>query len=156
MKHLLTFILITLTSYSFSQNGFLTEKELFLGADSIEGKRIIAGIYLESTDSLTIRMDLSILNDWIQKDSITEYLTIDVSSIKHQVFFIPHHTDSIPAYRYVNEHGFEIYLAKEKCFESYNQFGEKNKISCQLSLAQVFLPHHKKFHVSSLPLMYHK
>ena len=92
MKHLLTFTFIALTSYLFSQNGFLKNKELFLGSDSIEGKRIIAGIYIVSTDSLTVKMDLSILNDWIEKDSITEYLTLDKSSIKQQLFFIPYHS----------------------------------------------------------------
>lgn len=101
-------------------------------------------------------MDLSILDDWSEKDSITEYLTLDKSSIKQQLFFIPNHSDSIPAYRYVNENGFEIYLAKETCFESYNQYGEKNKISCQLSFALVHLPEHKKFYVSHLPVMYRK
>ena len=156
MKNILLLIFISLTSYLFSQNGFLKEKELFLGSDSIEGKRIIAGIYLESTDSLTVKMDLTILDDWSEKDSITEYLTLDKSSIKQQLFFIPYHSDSIPAYRYVNENGFEMYLAKETCFESYNQYGEKNKISCQLSFALVHLPVHKKFYVSSLPLMYRK
>lgn len=156
MNRILPLIFISLTSYLYSQNGFLKNKELFLGADSIEGKRIIAGIYILSTDSLTIKMDLSILDDWIQKDSLTEFLTLDKSSITQQLFFIPYHSDSLPAYRYVNENGFEIYLAKEKCVESYTQYGEKNKISCQLSLAQVFLPHHKKFYVSSLPLMYRK
>lgn len=156
MNHIISFVFILLTSCLFSQNGFLKTKELFLGSDSIEGKRIIAGIYIVSTDSLTVKMDLSILDDWIQKDSITEYLTLDKSSIKQQLFFIPYHSDSIPAYRYYNENGFEIYLAKETCFESYNQYGEKNKISCQFSLAQVHLPHRKKFFVSSLPLMYRK
>lgn len=101
-------------------------------------------------------MDLSILDDWIEQDSITEFLTLDKASINQQLFFIPYHSDSIPAYRYFNENGFEIYLGKEKCFESYNQYGEKNKISCQLSLAQVHLPEQKKFYVSSLPLMYRK
>ena len=156
MNRILPLIFITLTSYLYSQNGFLKEKELFLGSDSIEGKRIIAGIYLEAMDSLNVRMDLSILDNWIQKDSITEFLTLDRSSIKEQLFFIPYHSDSLPAYRYVNENGFEIYLAKEKCVESYNQYGEKNKISCQLSLAHVYLPEHRKFYVSSLPLMYRK
>lgn len=156
MKNILLLIFISLTSYLFSQNGFLKNKELFLGSDSIEGKRIIAGIYIVSTDSLTVKMDLSILDNWIQKDSITEYLTLDKSSIKQQLFFIPYHSDSIPAYRYVNENGFEMYLAKETCFESYNQYGEKNKISCQLSFALVHLPVHKEFYVSSLPLMYRK
>lgn len=101
-------------------------------------------------------MELTILDNWSEKDSITEYLTLDKSSIKQQLFFIPYHSDSIPAYRYVNENGFEMYLAKETCFESYNQYGEKNKISCQLSFALVHLPVHKKFYVSSLPLMYRK
>lgn len=101
-------------------------------------------------------MDQSILDDWIEKDSITEFLTLDKSSINQQLFFIPYHSDSIPAYRYFNENGFEIYLAKETCFESYNQYGEKNRISCQLSLALVHLPVYKKFYVSSLPLMYRK
>ena len=156
MKNILLLIFISLTSYLFSQNGFLKNKELFLGSDSIEGKRIIAGIYLESTESVNVRMDLTILDNWIQKDSITEYLTLDKSSIKQQLFFIPYHSDSIPAYRYVNENGFEMYLAKETCFESYNQYGEKNKISCQLSFALVHLPEHKKFYVSHLPVMYRK
>jgi hypothetical protein len=156
LKNILPLTFIALTSYLFSQNGFLKNRELFLGSNSIEGKRIIAGIYIVSTDSLTVKMDLTILDDWSEKDSITEYLTLDKSSIKQQLFFIPYHSDSIPAYRYVNENGFEMYLAKETCFESYNQYGEKNKISCQLSLAQVHLPEQKKFYVSSLPVMYRK
>ena len=156
MKNILLLIFISLTSYLFSQNGFLKNKELFLGFDSIEGKRIIAGIYLVSTDSLTVKMDLTILDNWIQKDSITEYLALDKSSITQQLCFVPYHSDSLPAYRYVNENGFEMYLAKETCIESYNQYGEKNKISCQLSFALVHLPEQKKFYVSSLPLMYRK
>lgn len=156
MNSIFPFIFIALTSYSFSQNGYLKKKELFLGADSIEGKRIIAGMYLMSTDSLTLRMALSILDDWLQKDSITEFLTLDRSSIKRHLFFIPYQSDSIPAYRYVNEHGFEIYLAKEHCFESYNQYGAKNNVSCQFTLAHVYLPEYQKFYISSLPLMYHK
>lgn len=156
MNPIFTLIFIALSSYSFSQNGYLKKKELFLGADSIEGKRIIAGMYLVSTDSLTLRMDLSILDEWIQKDSITEFLTLDRSSIKRHLFFIPYQSDSIPAYRYVNEHGFEIYLAKEHCFESYNQYGVKNNVSCQFTVAHVYLPEYQKFYISSLPLMYHK
>jgi len=109
-----------------------------------------------STDSSTLRMDLTILDDWIPKDSITELLTLDQSSIKQPLFFIPYQSDSIPAYRYVNEYGFEIYLAKEHCFESYNQYGVKNNASCQFTMARVYLPEYQKFYVSSLPLMYHK
>ena len=156
MNPIFTLIFIALSSYSFSQNGYLKKKELFLGADSIEGKRIIAGMYLVSTDSLTLQMDLTILDNWIPKDSITELLTLDQSSIKQPLFFIPYQSDSIPAYRYVNEYGFEIYLAKEHCFESYNQYGVKNNASCQFTMARVYLPEYQKFYVSSLPLMYHK
>jgi hypothetical protein len=156
LNRILPLIFIALTSYSFSQNGYLKKKEIFLGADSIEGKRIIAGMYLVSTDSSTLRMDLTILDDWIPKDSITELLTLDQSSIKQPLFFIPYQSDSIPAYRYVNEYGFEIYLAKEHCFESYNQYGVKNNASCQFTMARVYLPEYQKFYVSSLPLMYHK
>ena len=156
MNPIFTLIFIALSSYSFSQNGYLKKKELFLGADSIEGKRIIAGMYLVSTDSLTLQMDLTILDNWIPKDSITELLTLDQSSIKQRLFFIPYQSDSIPAYRYVNEYGFELYLAKEHCFESYHQDGVKMNVSCQFTLAQVYLPEYKKFYVHSLPLMYLK
>ncbi len=156
MNPIFTLIFIAFTSYSFPQNGYLKKKELFLGADSIEGKRIIAGMYLVSTDSLTLQMDLTILDNWMQKDSITEFLTLDQSSTRQPLFMISHPSDTLPAYRYVNEHGFEIYLAKEHCFESYNQYGVKNNASCQFTLAQVYLPEYKKFYVHSLPLMYYK
>jgi hypothetical protein len=156
MNPIFTLIFIALSSYSFSQNGYLKKKELFLGADSIEGKRIIAGMYLVSTDSLTLQMDLTILDNWMQKDSITELLTLDQSSIRQPLFMISHPSDSIPAYRYFNERGFELYLAKEHCFESYHQDGVKMNVSCPFTLAQVYLPEYQKFYVHSLPLMYHK
>lgn len=155
MRHLIVFTFF-ITSNLFSQNNYLKNKELFLGADSIESKKIIAGIYIIAIDSFNIKMDLDILDDWIQKDSITEYLSIDKSSIKQNLFFIQHDSDSIPAYRYLNEKGFEIYLEKERCHESYNQYGAKYEMSCQLGIAQVYLPKNKKFYVNSLPLMYNK
>lgn len=147
---------ILIASNIFSQYDYLKKKQLFLGADSIEGKKIIAGIYLVAIDSFKVKMDLDILDDWKQKDSITEYLMLDKSSIKQNLFFIIRDSDTFPAYRYSNENGFEIYLEKESCHESYNQDGVKNPIYCNFYLLQVYLPRKKKLYVNSLPLMFHK
>ncbi len=155
MRLFILSIFIIITSYTFSQFGHIRRREVFGGRANIEGKDIISAVYLTSIDSFNIKMELEILDDWKFKDTITENLSIDKSSINQNLFFIIYNSDYIPTYRYINENGFEIYLEKEKCHDGYNQNDEKIK-RCQFHLIQVSLPRNKKFYVKSLPLMFTK
>lgn len=108
------------------------------------------------TPDITIKMQLDILDDWVLKDTLTEYLCIDTSSIHQNMFYIHDDLDSFPAYRYINENGYELYIEKERCYDSYDQNGKKNKKHCTYDLVSILLPKARKLYVERLPLMYHK
>jgi hypothetical protein len=98
----------------FSQLEFTKqERLLFVGSDEIEEKRIISGVYIMPIDSFHLELQLDILDDWVQKDSIHTIIEIDTSSIYTDYFFISRNDKKYPAYRFYNTDGFELIIAKE-------------------------------------------
>ena len=147
----LLFYSITHAQLKFIERG----KILFVGGDSIEGKKIISGIYITPIDSFNLKMELSILDDWKLKDSLTEILTIDKTTINANIYFIDRYNDSFPAYRYTNLNGFELFISKERFYDRGGYTKEITK-TYNLDFAQVYISDKKKFYVKTLPLMFKK
>jgi len=141
----------------FSQLEFTKNKRLlFVGADNIEGKRIISGVYVTPKDSFHLEVRLDILDDWVQKDSVYFLVEIDTSSIFSENYTIELDGKTLPAYRFQNPEGFELIIEKERKF-TYTPLNSSNEvIGYQSDLVKVILPKNKDYYVKSLPLMFNK
>jgi hypothetical protein len=150
-KLLISFLFIF--SSPFSQTDYDLNRELFIGADSIENKKIIAGFYFTKLDNSLFKMELDVMDDWVLKDSLVEYLKIDEASNVADLFYI---NDTIPAYRFFNANGFEVYIEKIKCFEPTIDVDENRQYKCRFGRAKVILPNSKSYYVCTLPNMFNK
>jgi hypothetical protein len=141
----------------FSQLEFTKQKRLlFVGADSIEGKRIIAGAYITPIDSFHLDIKLDLLNDWVQKDSIHVLVEIDTSSIHSDCFTIAHNDIKYPAYRFYTIEGVELFVAKELKY-TYKSYKSDNETRAYIiNFIQLVLPINSTYFVKSLPLMFNK
>ena len=151
ISFLLLYSKITNAQLKFIEKG----KILFVGADSIEGKKIISGIYITPIDSFNLKMELSILDDWKLKDSLTEILSIDKETIYRNIYFLHRYNDSFPAYRYFNLNGFELYISKERFYKS-GRYTKEITETYNLDFAQVYISDKRKLYVKTLPLMFKK
>lgn len=156
MKTLQIILFLLTINQTFGQLEFTKQERLyFLGADSIEDKKIISAIYITPIDSFNLNVQFHILDDWKHKDSMTVHVGIDTSSIMNDKYFI-YHVDSFPCYRFSNTAGFEILIAKERFHESYDQYGVYQGKTYSIGFAQLILPNDRMFYVKSLPLMFEK
>lgn len=130
------------------------ERLFFLGADMIEGKKIISGIYVTPVDNTHMKLELDVLDDWKHKDSVREEVALDPETAKADLYFIRRNADSVPAYRYTNARGYELLLAKESYFE-YTRNG-KTERNYAFSYAVLSLPGNRQSYVRTLPLMFEK
>ena len=141
----------------FSQLEFTKqERLLFVGSDEIEGKRIISGVYIMPIDSFHLELQMDILDDWVQKDSIHTIVEIDTSSIYTDSFFISRNDKKYPAYRFYNTDGFEIIIAKELKYTYTPRNSSNETTAYMVNFVQLSLPKNNTYYVKSLPLMFNK
>lgn len=132
------------------------ERLLFVGSDQIDGKRIISGVYIMPIDSFHLELQLDILDDWVQKDSIHTIVEIDTSSIYTDSFIISRNDKTYPAYRFYNTDGFELIIAKELKY-TYSPRNNSNETTAYMvNFVQLSLPKNDTYYVKSLPLMFNK
>lgn len=160
MQYLRKLLLITLlvkSQNTFSQLEFTKqERLLFVGSDEIEGKKIISGVYIMPIDSFHLELELDILDDWVQKDSIHTIVEIDTSSIYSDSFSITRNDKSYPAYRFYNTEGIELIIAKELKY-TYKPYNSNNETTAYMvNFVQLSLPKKNTYYVKSLPLMFNK
>lgn len=135
----------------FMQGGRL----LFLGSDQIEGKKIIAGVYITPTGHENLRLEIDVMDNWVGKDSLREQVTLDRRSVSKDKYFVMLEGTQHPAYRFANKSGLEILIEKEKFYESYDAYGTCTR-HWNISLAQIHLPQKRRSYVQTLPLMHQK
>ncbi len=154
----IVYLVIIPSSLAFGQLEFTKrDKWLFVGADSIEGKRIISGVYISPIDSSHLNLKIDILDNWVKKDSIDVKVILDESSIKSDHYFVILDKKKVSAYRFYNVDGFEILIAKERWHDnSYDQKGVKLERTYSLSIVEVKWTEDKKRYVKTLPVMYGK
>jgi hypothetical protein len=141
----------------FSQLEFTKqERLLFVGSDEIEGKRIISGVYIMPIDSFHLELQLDILDDWVQKDSIHTIVEIDTSSINTDSFFILRNDKRYPAYRFYNTDGFELIIAKELKYSYISRNSSNETTAYMVNFVQLSLPKNNTYYVKTLPLMFNK
>ncbi len=141
----------------FSQLEFAKqERLLFVGSDQIDGKRIISGIYIMPIDSFNLELQLDILDDWVQKDSIHTIVEIDTSSIYTDLFFISRNDKKYPSYRFYNTDGFELIIAKELKYTYTSRNSSNETTAYMVNFVQLSLPKNNTYCVKSLPLMFNK
>lgn len=157
LRAILLFTLLFSSSSTFSQLEFTkNERLLFLGSDEIEGKKIISGVYIMPIDSFHLELQLDILDDWVQKDSIHALLEIDTSSIYSDSFTITRNDKRYPAYRFFNTEGIELIIAKELKY-TYKPNNSSNETTAYMvNSVQLSLPKNKTYYVKTLPLMFNK
>ena len=142
----------TFSQLEFTKNGRL----LFLGSDEIEGKKIISGVYILPIDSFHLVLQLDILDDWVQKDSIHTLVEIDISSIYSGSFTITRNYKSYPAYRFYNTDGIELLIAKELKYTYKSHNSSTETTAYMVNFVQLLLPKNKTYYVKTLPLMFNK
>ena len=141
----------------FAQLEFTQEKRLlFIGTDSIQGKNSIAGCYITPIDSFHLKLEIDILDNWIQKEKIMTTVEIDPMSIKGDVFKISSFQDSVFAYRFINKEGFEVFIEVERHFTFYAQGSSIAESTYAMGVMQIHLPPRKKYYVRELPLFHCK
>lgn len=131
------------------------DRTLFVGADSIEGKKIIAGVYVIPTDHESLRLEIDVMDNWVGKDSLLEQVTLDRKSVRKDKYFVTLNDTKYPAYRFANKSGLEILIEKEKFHESYDAYGICTR-HWNISFAQIYLPQKRRSYVQTLPLMHQK
>jgi hypothetical protein len=141
-----------LTQLKFTQE----ERLVFVGSDSIENNRIIASVYIFPKDSSHLTLEIEILHNWKVKEKIVDSVTLDFQSLSGQDVYLTLQSDTLPAYRFFNNEGLEIIIAKEQFFEISPKNRAKGVKPYSLSIAQIILPKNKKYYVNELPLMYYK
>lgn len=141
----------------FSQLEFTNQKRLlFVGSDQMNGKKIISGVYIMPIDSFHLELQLDILDDWVQKDSIHTVVEIDTSSIYLDSFFISCNDKKYPAYRFYNIEGFELIVAKELKYTYSSGNSSDETTTYIVNFVQLYLPKSISYYVQSLPLMFNK
>ncbi len=144
-------------SYAYGQLEFTKKKRLlFVGAERIKGKQLVLGVYISPIDSFNLKLDIDILVDWKLKDSINAIVAIDKKSINDSLYSVVFHNEKLPAYRFCNDNGLEIFIVKEKYFKSYDSSKNITKESYYMRCMQIVLPKGKKYYVKHLPVMYEK
>ena len=150
-------IIIFYNQIIFGQLEFTNEKRLlFFGSEMIENKNIISSVYISPIDSTNLKLQIDVLDNWDRKESINISVKFDESSLNN-LFFINDTDIRKAAYRYFNNNGIEIFIAKEEWHDnSYNQNNEKIEKFYTLSIVEIILPKNKKYYVNRLPIMFQK
>jgi hypothetical protein len=157
LRILLLYTLLFISHSTFSQLEFTKNgRLLFLGSDEIEGKKIICGVYILPIDSFHLVLQLDILDDWVQKDSIHTLVEIDTSSIYSGSFTITRNDKSYPAYRFYNTDGIELLIAKELKYTYKSHNSSTETTAYMVNFVQLLLPKNKTYYVKTLPLMFNK
>ena len=159
MKILITLSLILFHSHVvWAQLEFTKrDKWFFVGADSIEGNRIISDVVISPVDSSHLKLTIGIRDNFILKETILDSVKIDTSSIRNDKYFIDRNNKKLSAYRFYSASGLEILVTKELWNDnSYNSKGEKLDRYYTLLMVDVKLPRNKKRYVKTLPLMFEK
>jgi hypothetical protein len=143
----------------FAQLEFTQSKRTlhFVGAEKIENKYIIAGVYIKPIDSTHLRLDVSISDDWIPEDSLDVIVTLDSSSLSNS-FYIhnPYSTDSCLCYIFKNDDGYSIKIQKESFYYSKDKEGNRIRKIIYPDMVQICLPQSRRSYVSRLPVMFKK
>jgi len=159
MRQFITLVILMFCNQMiFGQLEFTNEKRiLFVGSDMMENKNIISSVYISPIDSFNLKLKINILDNWVEKESLNISVKLDESSLNNNVFFINNQSVKKAAYRYFNDNGIEIFIAKEEWHDnSYNQKGEKIDKFYTMSIVEIILPKNKKHYVNKLPIMFKK
>jgi hypothetical protein len=157
LRIVVLFTLLFNSSSTFSQLEFTKiERLLFVGSDEIEGKKIISGVYVMPIDSFHLELQLDILDDWVQKDSVHTLVEIDTSSIYSDLFTITYNDKNYPAYRFYNTDGIELLIAKELKYTYNSHKSSTETTAYTVNFVQSSLPKNKTYYVKTLPLMFNK
>lgn len=158
-------MVLLLFTFLFGNNTVLAQLEftqstrtlLFVGAERIENKYIIAGVYIKPIDSTHLRLDVSISDDWIPEDSLDIFVTLDSSSLANSFYILnPYSTDSSLCYVFKNDDGYLIKIQKESFYYSKDNVGNRIRKIIYPDLVQIYLPPTRKSYVSRLPGMFKK
>lgn len=119
---------------SYSQNNHLFERKraLYVSAGHLSGKRIVAGIQIQSIDSLNqqVHVKFELLANWKQIDSSEYDLFLDTT--KHEFIFVDGHEYEAIQYRSKDS---EVKINFEKPREyTYFVRGETEKITIWTSI----------------------
>lgn len=154
----LVFISIFFSSFiGFGQLEFMEkERLLFVGVDSIENKKIISSVYVIPLDSIRLKVKVNILHQWKSVEKFEIELKVDQASVEKNAHQIILKSDTSSAYRFYNDDGYEMLIAKEKHFSYYKQGGTEEQYAYSMSSLQVLLPKEEKHFVSHLPFMHEK
>lgn len=151
------FSILLFSTTGFSQLEFMQKDRLFfLGSEMQEKKWIIAGLDMYPKNKQTLSCDLSILDNWVMKDSVSFVVQLDTNSISRNNFFVSFGDSIAPAYRFFNSEGFEVLVMKEIWYEYYNQYGEKQPPVFKTNGIMVTLPSNKKYYTDKLPFLHEK
>lgn len=153
---IVTFLPIGLSNTGVAQLEFTKEERLlFVGIDSIESKKIVASVYVTPKDSFNLNLEIDILENWKQKDKIVVSVTLDENSLKNSVPDLTIRNEKFPAYRFTDENGLVVLIAKEIFIET-NTTTNENVKPYNMTIIQIFLPKENEFYVQTLPLMFYK
>lgn len=160
MKILFHLFLFFITSnFSYAQLEFTqsTRTLLYVGAESIENKNIIAGVYIRPIDSTHLRLNVSISDDWIPEDSLDIIVTLDSSSLSNSFYMHnPYSKDSSLCYIFKNDDGYSIKIQKESYYYTKDKEGNRIRKIIYPDMVQIYLPPKRQIYVSSLPVMFNK
>lgn len=130
------------------------DRLLFVGRDSIENKDVVSSVTITPIDSFNLELKIEILHQWKTVETFTESVELDHHSLNNDIPYIVHVNDSLPAYRFFNEAGIELIIAKEDYFEVSAQ--SRSVKPYTMTILQLSLPPNSTHFVKTLPLMYSK
>ena len=133
-----------------SVNWCLSRTQLYTGVKITKGKKIISGFYLTQLNDSQYSIDLTILEDWILKDSVIKTVKIDFSTLEENGCFQDFKGEKVSAIKFTSNDGLIVFLSKTS--SSFNPAKNCNNPG----YAKIILPPKERHFVKKLPLMHYK
>lgn len=157
MKIVLYIFLFFTSFIGFGQLEFM-EKEmlLFVGVDSIENKKIISSAYVFPQENNKLKLQIDVLHQWKTVEEFDIELSIEQASVEDDIYNLFTQSDTVPAYRFYNEKGYEVLIAKEKHISYFLKGSSEKRHSYFMSLLKISYPKEENHFVGRLPIMHNK